>query len=101
MCYKNCVSRHQVAITDFNYETVRNLSVDNTYLLYFNIGICINSMNSFRPLKLNFKQVDILISRVHNIYREGERLTAYIPCTNALRQVTPVNYRILSDLIYT
>ena len=25
------------------------------------------------------------IPRVHNISREGECLTAYIPCTNALR----------------
>ena len=28
---------------------------------------------------------------------EREGLTAYIPHTNALRQVTPVNYRILMD----
>ena len=44
---------------------------------------------------------DNIIARVHNIYREGECLTTYTPCTNALRQVTPVNYCILSDLIYT
>ena len=31
--------------------------------------------------------------------RERESLTAHITCTNALRQVTPVNYRILTDLI--
>ena len=36
----------------------------------------------------------------HNISIEGECLTAYIPHTNALRQVTPVNYSILTDLIY-
>ena len=30
------------------------------------------------------------IARVHNISRGGEYLTAYIPCTNALRQVTPI-----------
>ena len=35
-----------------------------------------------------------------NISIEGGCLTAYTPCTNALRQVTPVNYRILSDIIY-
>ena len=41
--------------------------------------------------------------RVHNISIERERecLTTYIPCTNALRQVSPVNYRILPDLINT
>ena len=31
--------------------------------------------------------------------RERVCLTAHIPCTNALRQVTPVNYCILTDLI--
>ena len=41
-----------------------------------------------------------LLPRVHNISVEGECLTAYIPCTIALRQVTPVNYCILTDLIY-
>ena len=41
------------------------------------------------------------VSRVHNISIEGECLIAYIPCTNALHQVTPVNYRVLSDLINT
>ena len=41
-----------------------------------------------------------LLTRVHNISIKGECLTAYIPCTNALHQVTPVNYCILSDLIY-
>ena len=40
------------------------------------------------------------IARVHNISIEGECLTAYIPHTNVLRQVTPVNYRILTYLIY-
>ena len=44
--------------------------------------------------------VATIIPRVHYISIEGECLTAYIPCTNALRQVTPVNYRILLDLIY-
>ena len=37
-------------------------------------------------------------ARVHNISLERECLTAYIPCTNALRKVSPVNY---PDLINT
>ena len=41
-----------------------------------------------------------MTSRDHNISREGEYLIAYIPCTNTLHQVTPVNYRILMDSIY-
>ena len=41
-----------------------------------------------------------ITARVHNTSIEGEYLTTYIPCTNALHQITPVNYRILSDLIY-
>ena len=32
-----------------------------------------------------------VLSRVHIVSREGECLTTYIPCTNALHQVTPVN----------
>ena len=52
------------------------------------------------PIVVKREQMVTIISRVHNISIEGECLTAYIPCTNALRQVTPVNYRILSDLIY-
>ena len=42
-----------------------------------------------------------IASRVHNISIERECLTAYIPCTNALRKVSPVNYRLLPDLINT
>ena len=48
-----------------------------------------------------FRMVHHVLSRVHNISTERECLTAYIPCTNALRQVSPVNYRILPDLINT
>ena len=44
-------------------------------------------------LHYNYYQEFIIYSR------ERECLTAHIPCTNALRQVTPVNYRILTDLI--
>ena len=40
-------------------------------------------------------------ARVHNISKERECLTAHICCTNALRQVSPVNYHILTDLINT
>ena len=42
-----------------------------------------------------------MISRVHNISRERVCLTAYIPCTNALRLVSLVNYRILRNLLIT
>ena len=40
-----------------------------------------------------------MLPRVHNISKERECLTTHIPCTNALRQVSSVNYRILTDLI--
>ena len=53
-----------------------------------------------KPTEMQFKYCSNIAARVHNISIEGECLTAYIPCTNALRQVTPVNYRILSDLIH-
>ena len=49
---------------------------------------------------VNFVSFLSMRARVRNVNREGECLTTYIPCTNALRQVTPVNCRILSDLIY-
>ena len=44
---------------------------------------------------------NMVLPRVHNIQCivERECLTAHILCTNTLRQVTPVNYRILTDLI--
>ena len=41
-----------------------------------------------------------MISRVHSLSKEGKYLTAYVPCTNTLHQVTPVNYCILMDVIY-
>ena len=44
-------------------------------------------------------QHSILQLRVHNISKEREYLTAHTPCTNAMRQVSPVNYHILMDLI--
>ena len=45
-------------------------------------------------------ETNLIRARVHNISREGECQTTYIPCTNALCQVTPVNYHIFMDLIY-
>ena len=46
-----------------------------------------------------YPQHSILQLRVHNISKERECLTAHTPCTNAMRQVSPVNYHILTDLI--
>ena len=38
-------------------------------------------------------ELTVVLARVHNISKERESLTAHIPCTNAMRQVSPVNYR--------
>jgi len=51
--------------------------------------------------RLKMHLLNMVQSRVHNISIERECLTAYIPCTNALCQVSPVNYHILPDLINT
>ena len=52
-------------------------------------------MHGYGEAQIDYPRHNIYMvePRVHNIYREGECLTTYIPSTNAMRQVTPVNYR--------
>ena len=62
------------------------------------VSVCVClSVCLFPRALLNSGVIGVIKSSKYIV--EREYLTAHIPCTNALHQVTPVNYRILMDLI--